>query len=71
MLGNNQTGQVLSTYQGTVVVGGEDSALAASALPGESAIFTGIAMTQGSYVFPTATIDAWEDFIATATATGI
>ena len=60
----------MRTETGIEVIGGQDEALAASALPGQTAIFTGFAETQGSYVYPTATIAAWESFIATATATG-
>ena len=71
ILGSNQTGQVIKTPSGVVVVGGEDPSLSGSALPGQTAIFTGSGMTEGSYTFPTATIDAWESFIATATVTGV
>lgn len=71
ILGNNATGQVVTTSNGTIVIGGENATLAASALPGQSAIFIGSGVTQSSTVYPTATIDAWESFIATATAIGI
>ena len=71
ILGNNPTGRVVTTPSGTSVIGGEDPTLAASALPGESAIFVGSGMTQSSTVYPEATINAWESFIATATATGV
>ncbi|KAJ3559619.1 hypothetical protein NM688_g231 [Phlebia brevispora] len=71
ILGSNPTGLVVSHSHDVTVVGGEDSALAASALIGESAIFVGTGMTQSSTVYPSATIAAWESFIATVTATGI
>ncbi|KAF8524846.1 alpha/beta-hydrolase [Hysterangium stoloniferum] len=68
ILGNNPNGTVLS--DGTVV-GGESSPLVNDVLPGEhNPIFTGSGTTLGSTVWPSATIAAWDSFIATATATG-
>ena len=71
ILGNNPTGLVVESGDSVTVIGGEDAALAASVLPGQSDIYVGSGMTQSSYMYPSATIDAWESFIATATATGI
>ena len=66
IFGNNQTGLV-TNISGTVsVVGGEDRTLAGPYIPGQSEIFLGVGATQSSYVFPSATIAAWESFIATA-----
>ncbi|KAJ7769346.1 alpha/beta-hydrolase [Mycena metata] len=68
VLGSNQTGVVNS--DGTVV-GGEDSALAADAMPGGTVIFYGngdSATTSLSTAAPSATVAAWDKFLATATA---
>ncbi|KAJ7769354.1 alpha/beta-hydrolase [Mycena metata] len=69
VLGSNQTGLVNSN--GTVV-GGENSALAADAMPGGTVIFYGngdSATTSLSTAAPSATVAAWDKFLATATAT--
>ncbi|KAF8524852.1 alpha/beta-hydrolase [Hysterangium stoloniferum] len=69
VLGNNPNGTVLS--DGTVV-GGEGSPLVNDILPAEhDPIFTGSGTTLGSTLWPSATIAAWDSFIATATATTI
>ncbi|KAF9269106.1 alpha/beta-hydrolase [Marasmius fiardii PR-910] len=60
VFGNNQTGLVQS---GSTVVGGEDPQLSNDILPGDPEIYYGSAATQGTYVFPTATRDAWNAFI--------
>ncbi|OSC99902.1 alpha/beta-hydrolase [Trametes coccinea BRFM310] len=65
VLGDNLNG----TVSGTVVVGGEDSALANDYLPGGDVIFFGSSATQGTSTIPAATQAAWSSFIATATAT--
>lgn len=49
------------------VVGGESSALAVDAIPGQLGIFVGSGTTQSTYTFPSATIAAWNSYIATAT----
>ncbi|KAJ7032821.1 alpha/beta-hydrolase [Mycena alexandri] len=70
VLGSNQTGLVNSDA-GTVV-GGEDSALAADVMPGGTVIFYGngdSATTSLSTAAPSATVAAWDKFLATATAT--
>ena len=67
IFGTNETGLVPTDRGRTTVVGGEDRDFP-GVLTGQSAIFTGSGSTQGSYVFPAATIGAWETFIAEATA---
>ncbi|PSR71879.1 hypothetical protein PHLCEN_2v12223 [Hermanssonia centrifuga] len=68
ILRNNQTGLVTEVTGNISVVGGEDPALAAPALPGQLGIYVGSATTQSTYTYPSLTIAAWESFIATATA---
>ena len=63
VLGSNRNG----TVSGTVVVGGEDKALAGEFLPGGNEIFFGSSATQGTSTIPAATQAAWSSFIATAT----
>ena len=48
------------------VVGGEDPSLEGDVLPGNSALYVGSGATQSTYVFPSATIAAWDAFIQTA-----
>ncbi|KAI0773294.1 alpha/beta-hydrolase [Trametes elegans] len=66
ILGNNQTGLVLSKEN---IVGGTVAALAADALPGTSGIFVGSGSTQSTIYYPAETVAAWGSYIATATAT--
>jgi carboxypeptidase D len=63
LFGSNSTGQV--TLSGAVV-GGEDPSLEGDVLPGNSALYLGSGATQSTYVFPSATIAAWDAFIQTA-----
>ncbi|KAJ7576927.1 alpha/beta-hydrolase, partial [Mycena floridula] len=65
ILGSNTTG---STVNGTIV-GGEDPKLAGDFLPGTDVIFYGSGSTVSSTVYPSATIAAWNSFIATAILT--
>ncbi|OJT09780.1 Vitellogenic carboxypeptidase [Trametes pubescens] len=67
ILGNNQTGLVTNSSGTVNVVGGESSALAVDAIPGQLGIFVGSGTTQSTYTFPSATIAAWNSYIATAT----
>ncbi|EIW58500.1 alpha/beta-hydrolase [Trametes versicolor FP-101664 SS1] len=67
ILGNNQTGLVTNSSGTVNVVGGESSALAVDAIPGQLGIFVGSGTTQSTYTFPSATIAAWSSYIATAT----
>ncbi|KAI8996599.1 alpha/beta-hydrolase [Trametes punicea] len=70
ILGNNQTGLVTNSSGVVSVVGGESSSLAVDAIPGQLGIYVGSFSTQSTYTYPSATIVAWNSFIATATATG-
>ncbi|KAI0327526.1 alpha/beta-hydrolase [Cubamyces sp. BRFM 1775] len=65
VLGSNRNG----TLEGTNVVGGENATLAGDFLPGGNEIFYGSAATEGTSTIPSATIAAWDSFLATATAT--
>ena len=52
------------------VIGGENSSLTGDFLSGEhNPIFYGSGTTQFSTVWPSATIAAWDSFLATATKT--
>ncbi|KAH7922313.1 alpha/beta-hydrolase [Leucogyrophana mollusca] len=66
--GNNQTGLVTNSSGTVTVVGGENSTLAEEIMPGQAGIYYGAGTTASTYYFPTATIAAWEEFVATATA---
>ncbi|EIW53480.1 alpha/beta-hydrolase [Trametes versicolor FP-101664 SS1] len=67
VLGTNKNG----TVEGSAVVGGEDATLAGEYLPGGAEIFYGSGTTAGTSAVPSATIAAWESFLATATATTV
>jgi carboxypeptidase D len=68
IFGSDQTGLVV----GSTVIGGENAPeLQGDVLPGNEFIFYGSLSTQSSYMYPTATINAWSSFIHTATATPI
>ncbi|PSR71878.1 hypothetical protein PHLCEN_2v12222 [Hermanssonia centrifuga] len=69
VFGNNETGLVTSVKGHTTVIGGEDPQLANTVLTGQSGIYYGSGTTQYTYTYPTATIAAWETFIAFATDT--
>ena len=64
VLGDNMNGTVLD--DGTVV-GGENATLAQGYLAGGNEIFYGSAKTEGTWTVPSATLSAWQKFIATAT----
>ncbi|KAM5545884.1 hypothetical protein V8D89_000010 [Ganoderma adspersum] len=64
VLGDNRNGTVLDN--GTVV-GGENATLAQEYLVGGNEIFYGSAKTEGTWTVPSATLSAWQNFIATAT----
>ncbi|RPD76193.1 alpha/beta-hydrolase [Lentinus tigrinus ALCF2SS1-7] len=66
VLGSNQNGTVVNSSTGEVV-GGENKTLAEDFMPGGNEIFYGSAKTEGTSTIPSATIAAWESFIATAT----
>ncbi|OJT06591.1 Pheromone-processing carboxypeptidase KEX1 [Trametes pubescens] len=65
VLGTNKNG----TVEGSDVVGGENASLAGDYLPGGAEIFYGSGTTAGTFMPPSATIAAWNSFLATATAT--
>ncbi|KAG6379588.1 Alpha/Beta hydrolase protein [Boletus reticuloceps] len=68
IFGNNETGLVTNTSSGGVsVVGGEMTSLGNEVLTGQAAIYYGAATTASSYFFPSATVEAWNAFISTAT----
>ncbi|KAI6101368.1 Alpha/Beta hydrolase protein [Pisolithus sp. B1] len=70
VFGNNQTGLVTDTNSGNVtVVGGEVSTLAGEIMTGQAGIYYGSATTASTYFFPSATVEAWDAYVATATAT--
>lgn len=70
IVGNNQTGLVTNVNGQVSVVGGEDETIYANGiLPGQEGIFIGNAKTQELFTYPTATIEAWKSFTATAFAT--
>jgi len=67
VFGNNETGLVTNTSSGSVdVVGGEECSLSGDILTGQLGIYYGSATTASTYFFPTATVKAWDKFIATA-----
>jgi carboxypeptidase D len=70
ILGNNQTGLVTKEGGTVSVVGGESSALAVNVMSGQPEIFYGSGTTQSTYMAPTATVAAWNSFIATAAPSG-
>ena len=73
ILGQSQLGLVVTSSNGTVsVIGGEDPKLAGDALVGQAGMYVGDGFgdnitTTGTYYWPTASVAAWESFIATAT----
>ncbi|OAX41086.1 alpha/beta-hydrolase [Rhizopogon vinicolor AM-OR11-026] len=69
IFGNNQTGLVTNTSGTVTVVGGEVSSLADEIMTGQAAIYYGSATTESTYYFPTATVEAWNAYIPTATST--
>ena len=71
IFGNNQTGLVTDVSARTVtVVGGEVSSLGDEIMTGQVVVYYGKAMAAPGYVYPSATIEAWDAYMSTATATG-
>jgi carboxypeptidase D len=68
VLGNNQTGLVTNSSGAISVIGGENSTLAGTVLPGQLGIYVGTGTTQSTFTYPSATIAAWNSFIATVTS---
>lgn len=71
ILGNTKTGLVQKAVDGVVnVIGGEETDLFVhNILDGQEGIFVGSVVTQSTVNYPSATVAAWNAFIATATAT--
>ncbi|KAF8141830.1 Alpha/Beta hydrolase protein [Boletus edulis] len=66
VFGSNQTGLVTKTDSGSVaVIGGEIPSLGNDIIPGQAGIYYGSATTASTYFFPTATVEAWNEFTAT------
>ena len=58
-----------TTDSGTVVViGGEDPSLGNEIMRGQAGIYYGQATTASTYFFPSATVEAWDAYMATATS---
>ncbi|KAF8552248.1 hypothetical protein OG21DRAFT_1486379, partial [Imleria badia] len=69
IFGNNQTGLVTNTRSGSVaVIGGGVPSLGNEIVSGQAGIYYGSATTESTYFFPTATMEAWNEFVATATS---
>ncbi|KIM53428.1 hypothetical protein SCLCIDRAFT_1222826 [Scleroderma citrinum Foug A] len=67
VFGNNQTGLVVNAELGGVtVIGGEDSSLGGEVMTGQAGIYYGSATTASTYFFPSATVAAWDAYVATA-----
>jgi carboxypeptidase D len=70
IFGDNRTGLLTNTSSGTVtVVGGEDPSLGNEILRGQAGIYYGQATTASTYFFPSATVKAWDSYMATGSAT--
>ncbi len=69
VLGNNKTGFFDNTTN--TVQGGEETTLFVNnILPGQTSIFVGNRQTESAFVYPSATIAAWESFTQTAIPPG-
>ncbi|KAI0083348.1 Alpha/Beta hydrolase protein [Irpex rosettiformis] len=66
VLGSNTTGLVTNSSGTLTVTGGENATLADTVLPGQDEIYVGSGTTQSTYVYPSASIAAWNSFFATA-----
>ena len=69
ILGHNETGLVTNSSGTVSVVGGEVASLANTVMSGQAGIYAGSGTTQSTYTYPSATIAAWDSFIATAAPT--
>ncbi|EKM51711.1 uncharacterized protein PHACADRAFT_177131 [Phanerochaete carnosa HHB-10118-sp] len=70
ILGNNQTGLVVSSGNTTSVIGDENPTLQQTAIPGQLAIDYGSTTTQGSTIWPSATVAAFESHVGQVSVTG-
>ncbi|KIM53415.1 hypothetical protein SCLCIDRAFT_31895 [Scleroderma citrinum Foug A] len=69
VFGNNQTGLVVNAESGGVtVIGGEDPSLGGEVMTGQAGIYYGSATTVSTYFFPSATVAAWDAYVASATS---
>ena len=69
IFGDNSTGLVTTTSSGTVVViGGEEPSLGNEIMHGQAGIYYGQATTTSTYFFPSATVEAWDAYMVTATS---
>ncbi|KAF8556411.1 alpha/beta-hydrolase [Imleria badia] len=68
IFGDNSTGLVTSTSSGTVLIGGEEPSLGNEIMRGQAGIYYGNATTASTYFFPSATVEAWDAYMATATS---
>ena len=58
-----------NSSSGTVtVVGGEVSSLGNEIMTGQAGIYYGQATTESTYFFPSATVEAWDNYMASTTA---
>ncbi|EIW79100.1 alpha beta-hydrolase [Coniophora puteana RWD-64-598 SS2] len=67
VFGNNQTGLVTNSSGTVSVVGGQDTTLG-EIMTGQADIYYGSATTESSYAYGSATVAAWNAYVATATA---
>lgn len=70
IIGNNPTGAVVQSGSSVTVTGGENPTLKQSAITGQRAIAYGAKTTQGVYAYPTATIQAFENYVGLVPITG-
>ena len=68
VLGDNKLGLVEEQNGHVTVIGGEDPALAGNYLSGGPDIYYGSYSTQGTVTYPSATVEAWDAHLETATA---
>ncbi|KAF8433226.1 alpha/beta-hydrolase [Boletus edulis BED1] len=69
IFGDNPTGLVINTNSGTaIVIGGEEPSLGDEIMRGQAGIYYGQATTASTYFFPSATVEAWDSYMTTATA---
>ena len=58
---------VTTTRGHTTVIGGEDEGFS-GVVTGQAGIYYGSYSAEGTYTYPSPTVQAWQSFIATATA---
>jgi carboxypeptidase D len=70
VLGSNQTGSLPVNGDTSNVIGGENPTLKQDAIPGQAAITYGSGTTEGSTVWPSATVAAFESYVGQIQVTG-